>query len=176
MKLGLLDRLSGLKPDDAVWTVRLCIDRNGGRSKTAANEDLARIFASVLGRLAAQRPINLLFPYDVIEVARKLRTLNIEGRKENGALLIELAVTQFPMLSQILEQAAFTTFYGYANQMRPVPTKPSLLFENLDGVFFAAVFMLYDDSMELLSKAVKGEEIIDVVRDVAEGLGIRVCC
>jgi hypothetical protein len=168
-----LDRLSGLKPDDAVWTVRLCLV-NRGLSKAVGNEDLARIFGSVLGRLAGERHINLLFPYDVTEVAIKLRRLNIEGNKENGALLIELTAPQFPMLLHVLEQAAFTTFYAFTNEMRPPPRNPSLLFENLDAICFAAVFTLYDDAIEVLSKAVKAEEIIDVVRDVAAGLGIPV--
>lgn len=173
MKPDLLDRLSGLNADLTVCSVRLCLT-DSGSPKNVTNDDLARVFGQVLLKLAGQHCINLLFPYDVGEISRKLESLNIEWTREGRALIIRISASQFPILFEILRTAAFTTFYAWPNGIKPIPSDPSLLLGNLDAIPFAAVFTLYDDSLELMSKLVPAEEILKAVRGVGADAGALV--
>lgn len=173
IKPDLLDRLSGLKLDSTVCSVRLWLIESGSK-ESVSNNDLVQVFGSVFSRIAEGHSITLLFPHDVSELRRKLDALSIDWKKEKGGLLVEFPWSKSQVLFDVLRVTAFTTFYGWTDRLEPLPTNPSLLFQNLDAILVVGVFALYDDSVELLSKRLPSEQIMIAVRDVAADMDIPV--
>lgn len=178
----ILDRLSGIQDDETILRVSLCLTERGSR-RILPSADIARTFGSVLHRLAKERPINLLFPYDVQQVESDLRNLKVPVRKENGNLWVEIAPPHIPMLVKVLEAGAFTTFYGRVDgelgkQSIGIGKEsgPGLLFRRVGQHYFLAVFSLYDEGLELVSKQLPSEVVINTVQAVSAEEGIQVCC
>lgn len=179
---GLLDRLVGVQAHESIWTADLCLTKPDSRH-LVPTRDLVRVFGSIVHRLAEVRSIWVLFPYDVGQVKRKLGALNIESRKERGTLAVEIASPHLPLLTQVLEAGASTTFYSLVEKEAgsPPPWTPpltdlKLLFKDFGQAYFLGVFSLYDESMELLSKFLPAEFIINAVREVGTEEGVQVFC
>jgi len=180
----LLDRLSRLfEADPAIRTAQICLTDPRSRRQVPTS-DLARIFATIVSNLAEGRGIALLFENDLREVEKKLRSLRMEGKREgHRSLWVELPPPNLEGLSETLRLCAFTTFYGWVSSIdlagdRSLPKGASFrqAVRNLDEAYFLSVFTLYDESMELLSKAIPSEFIISAVREVGAAEGLRVMC
>jgi len=182
LRPDLLDRLQGLEPDETIQTASLCLTASGSRQVVAAR-DLARVFGSIVHRLAESRPVRLLFPRDVRTIKRKLHQLGVETKEGRKSVWVEVTYPHLPLLAEVLEAGAFTAFYasvGGEEAVRSLQTirwsEATLLLRKLGDHYFVAVFALYDESVELLSKFVPAEFVINAVREVGAEAGIKVFC
>lgn len=170
---GLLDSLSGVKRDETVSCIHLLLTRPGS-SRMVANAELGRVFGLLIDRLAEGSKVNLLFPYDLTELDRRLDAIGVTRKREKGGIVVKLSSSEQPLLIRVLEATAFTTFYGWVNGIDEVPEKPAELFASLEKVRFVGVFCLFDESMELLSKLVPPEDIMSAIGEVARDASITV--
>lgn len=180
----LLDRLSRLfDADPRTRTAQICLTDPGSR-RQVPTLDLARIFATIVTNLAEGRGIELLFENDLRQVEKKLRSLRMKGKKEgHRSLWIELPSPSLFELTESLRLCAFTTFYGWVPSgglggARSMPEGASfrLAVRHLEEAYFLSVFTLYNESLELLTKAIPSEFIISAVREVGAAEGLRVIC
>ena len=178
----LLNRLQGLEPDETIQTASLCLTASRSR-QVVAPRDLARVFGAIVHTLAESRPVRLLFPGDVKTIKRKLRQLNVETKEGRKSVWVELTYPHLPLLADVLEAAAFTTFYasvGGEEAVRSLQTvrgsEAALLLRKLGDHYFIAVFALYDESIELLSKFIPAEFVINAARETGAEAGIKVFC
>ena len=176
----LFEKLSGLRRDETVLTAGLCLTTKASQ-QSVSSRTLAELFGALLDSLAEQRPIQLVFSHDVRQAEQKLEVLNLSSRKDRGSIRIEVALPHLPKLSRILEAGAFTTFYGYVDAGTTIPnessvkeTMPGALFKSLDKYYFVCVFSLYDESMELISKALSEELVINALQSVGALKGISI--
>jgi hypothetical protein len=179
---NILDRLSGIQDDATIVTVSLCLTEKSSK-RLLPSVDLARVFGLILHKLAKERPINLLFPYDDRKVQRNLKKINVQVGKEKRNLWVEIAPPHIPTLVKVLEAGAFTTFYGCVDGElgkqitgRDEENGPDLLFKRAGQSYFLTAFSLFDEGLEIISKYLSAESVINTVQTVAAEEGIQVCC
>lgn len=174
LKPGLLDRFTGLNvSDETVWTMKIFLTDPASRELLASRE-LARVFGSIIQKIAGARSACFFFPYDLGEVKTKLQNHNIELTKGKGGGLVKIPSQNLSSLVEVLETSAFTTFYAWVGGQDTIPDKPELLFENLDVNDLVVVLSLYDESVELLSKLVPVEVVVNIIHEVGAEIGIQV--
>ncbi len=164
----LLDKLSGIKSDEEAWLADLFLSNGEIHS-----EDAARIFSSIIHRLAKDHRISFLFPYDIGEVKRKLRNINVQAIKRKDGLLIKPQASDLPLMNTILKATSFTTFYALVDSEKPEQGNLADIFNDLDSYNFIVVFSIYDDSIEILSHSVDERTIKMAVSGIGAEEGIE---
>lgn len=173
LRPDVLEKLSGSKAaDEAAWVTALCLTEHSSR-ELLPNQELARVFALVIHKLARGRAINFLFWSDKAQVKRNLQNLDVRKTEDAKALLVEIPSQELLTLRKLLEAGAFTTFYGWIDGI-VTPDKPTSLFESLGTIDFVAVFSLYDETIEILSRLVPNDFLIPAIRNVGVETGIEV--
>jgi hypothetical protein len=174
LRPDFLDRLSGLSvEDETVWATALCLTEHDSQ-KVLPNSSLARVFARVMHKLAKGRAINFFFSSDLGEINRNFRDLGIKTNSRKKNLFVEVRAEDISLMERVLEAAAFTTFYGWIDGTEIMPEQTSFLFENLGTIELVAVFSLYDETVEIVSKLVPVDFVLQSVREVALEAGIEV--
>jgi len=140
------------------------------------NKILAEVFTSLVTELADHRHIRLLFPRQNEEgaIKRALRKANIEYEKEGDWFLTDVGTRDATILKQILEAISFTEFYAQIDGHGPLPKKVSGLLDALENHYFVCLFSLYDESMEIFSKFLKEEEVLEAARQMGREKGFQV--
>jgi hypothetical protein len=172
-----LEKLSGLRADEAVEAVRVCLTAPNLHRVIPA-EDLARVFSRIVQALAGERVVRLFFPYEVSALRRDLKEFAAQLQEEGDALYAEVPPPHLPLLVRLSEKAAYSTFFGCvaADVTNPMPrwTNPTALLADLRSLQFVVVFTLYDESIELLSARLPVEHIIGAVREAGAVEGVQV--
>jgi len=178
-KPGLINRLSGLKADDAIWTAELCLTLPNSRTLVPAR-DLARVFPSIIRRLAGGRPIKLLFSHDEKQIENKLTGSNLPLEKKRQGIWATIASPYLPSFLHVLEMVAFTTFYacvdGQTDESNAAHAKDRgfrFLLKSIKKQQFIVAFSLYDESMRIMSACTPVEAVINAVQEVGAKEGLQ---
>lgn len=166
-------RLFASKADPRVLRASICLLNDGGKREVPAR-DVARVFTALVDKLAGGRTITLVFGDHPARVRRVLGALGIQAAIVGGSLWIDLSPVELALLVRVLEKVTLATFCAAVNGQEI--RRESDILRSLDRIYFAVIFEMYDDSMELLSKFVPAELVLNAVREVGAEEGIRVCC
>ena len=143
-------------------------------ARTVSNGDLARVFASIVHGLTASGSNRILFRYDLAEVDRLLKAIQVLVVKPPGWLVVDATTLDHKELARVLERVAFTTFYMQASGNGNMPASPAVLFNTVDTVAFVATFTLYDEAVEVVSAHLTPDAVLDIVHRVAKDEGMSV--
>jgi hypothetical protein len=110
----------------------------------------------------------------VAEVKRNLASAGIRTNEKKNALSAQVPAQEDSTLARLLEAGAFTTFYGWTDGMELTPTQPTVLLENLGAVQFVAVFTIFDETMEVISKLIPIEAVKKSIQAVCDEAHIEV--
>lgn len=173
LKPKLAERLFATKADPTVLRASICLLNDGGK-REMPSRDVARVFTALVHKLAGGRTITLVFDDHPARVKRVLGALSIQATRAGRSLWVDLSPVDLALLVRVLEEVTFATFCAAVNGEKF--SRESDILRSLDQIYFAVIFEMYDDSMELLSKFVPAELVLNAVREVGAEEGIRVCC
>ena len=137
------------------------------------SNEMESVFCSIIVKLAQEREISFVFPYDMGKVASELQNLNVRASKTKGWLVVEAPSWDLPLISGISAAASFTTFYAIVDGVKCQSDKLADMFNKLGSYYFMVVFTHYDESIEILSRYIDNKTIEQVVIAVGTEKDVR---